>query len=63
MPNNFETGVFTMIERILPNPLSEYSKENLSLGFSKANHISFILREVFTKDGQPQILNCSLKGL
>jgi hypothetical protein len=63
MPNNFETGVFTMIERILPNPLSEYSKANLSLGLSKANHLSFILREVFTKDGQPQILNRSLKGL
>jgi len=63
MPNNFETGVFTMIERSLPNPLSEYSKANLSLGLSKANHLSFILQEVFTKDGQPQILNCSLKGL
>ena len=62
MPNNFETGVFTMIERILPSP-SEYSKANLSLGLSKANHLSFILREVFTKDGQPQILNRSLKGL
>jgi len=63
MPNNFETGVFTMIERSLPSPLSEYSKANLSLGLSKANHLSFILQEVFTKDGQPQILNCSLKGL
>lgn len=63
MPNNFETGVFTMIERSLPSPLSEYSKANLSLGLSKANHLSFILREVFTKDGQPQILNRSLKGL
>ncbi len=63
MPNNFETGVFTMIERILPNPLSEYSKANLSLGLSKANHLSFIIKEVFTKDGQTQILNRSLKGL
>jgi hypothetical protein len=63
MPNNFETGVFTMIERILPNPLTEYSKANLFLGLSKANHLSFILTEVFTKDGKPQILNRSLKGL
>lgn len=63
MPNSFETGVFAMIEKSLPHPLSEYSKANLSISLSKGNHLSFLLEKVFTKDGQPRVINHSLNGL
>ena len=63
MPNSFETGVFAMIEKSLPNPLTEYSKANLSISLSKGNHLSFLLEKVFTKDGQLRLINRSLNGL
>jgi hypothetical protein len=63
MPNSFETGVFAMIEKSLPNPLSEYSKANLAISLSKGNNLSFLLEKVFTKDGQLRVINHSLNGL
>ena len=63
MPNQFESKVFSNIERVLGTPLSNYGKALVDVSISPRGHLDFTLARVTKNDGTAISSNHLMRGL
>jgi hypothetical protein len=63
MPNHFESGIFTSIEKVLPAPLDQFSNASITVGVSRNGHLDFTLHSVVGNDGTTIQTGHSIRGL
>ena len=63
MPNQFESKVFSNIERVLGAPLSNYGKALVDISISPRGHLDFTLARVTKNDGTTISSSHLMRGL
>ena len=63
MPNQFESKVFSNIERVLGAPLSNYGKALVDVSISPRGHLDFTLARVTKNDGTTISSSHLMRGL
>lgn len=63
MPNQFESKVFSNIERVLGAPLSNYGKALVDVSISPRGHLDFTLARVAKNDGTTISSSHLMRGL
>ena len=63
MPKNFESRIFSNIERVLARPLTDFGSALIEVSMSRNGHLDFSLARVTATDGAVVRPNHSIKGL